>query len=70
MGIATLLIGFLPGYATLGIAAPLILVLLHLCPGLGVGGSGAAQSCWPWSMATGAIAASGQAGRRWAYRSG
>jgi metabolite-proton symporter len=38
MGIATLLVGFLPGYATIGVAAPLILVILRLCQGLGVGG--------------------------------
>jgi len=38
MGISTLLIGFMPGYATIGVAAPLLLVLLRLGQGLGVGG--------------------------------
>lgn len=38
MGISTFLIGFLPGYSTLGLGAAVILILLRLGQGLGVGG--------------------------------
>jgi MFS family permease len=38
IGAATGLIGLLPGYATIGIAAPLLLVLLRLVQGIAVGG--------------------------------
>lgn len=38
MGISTLLIGLLPGYATLGFWAPLLLCLLRFGQGIGLGG--------------------------------
>ncbi|HZP77211.1 MAG TPA: MFS transporter [Pseudolabrys sp.] len=37
-GIATFLIGVLPGYAAIGVAAPVVLVLLRLIQGIGLGG--------------------------------
>lgn len=38
MGIASFCIGLLPGYATIGVAAPVLLVLLRMIQGLSVGG--------------------------------
>jgi metabolite-proton symporter len=38
MGIATFAIGLLPGYATIGVAAPLLLVILRLVQGFALGG--------------------------------
>jgi MFS family permease len=38
MGVATTLIGLLPGYATVGVAAPIALTLLRIAQGIGVGG--------------------------------
>jgi MFS family permease len=38
MGVSTFLVGLLPGFATIGVAAPAILVLLRLLQGLAIGG--------------------------------
>ncbi|NWL78685.1 MFS transporter [Pseudomonas taiwanensis] len=38
MGISTAVVGILPGYATIGVAAPIILITLRLLQGLALGG--------------------------------
>ncbi|MBW6054910.1 MFS transporter [Escherichia coli] len=64
MGISTVVIGLLPGYATIGIFAPLLLALARFGQGLGLGGEwgGAAllatekrptaQTCTVWLLPT------------------
>src|SRR3977135_3906533 len=37
MGVSTILVGFLPGFKTIGFAAPVLLVLLRLAQGLALG---------------------------------
>ncbi|UVL37269.1 MFS transporter [Pseudomonas sp. B21-041] len=38
MGVSTAIVGILPGYATIGVAAPVILITLRLLQGLALGG--------------------------------
>ena len=38
MGLATMLIGVLPGYASIGVAAPILLLVLRVFQGIGIGG--------------------------------
>ncbi|CAN5326963.1 MFS transporter [soil metagenome] len=56
IGVATVLIGLLPGYVTIGVAAPLILVILRFAQGVGLGGE--------WSAAVLISAENGDPSRR------
>ncbi len=38
MGVSSTLIGFLPTYETIGIAAPILLTFLRFCQGIAIGG--------------------------------
>lgn len=61
MGLATFLIGVLPTYETIGIAAPILLILLRLVQGLGVGGE--------WGGAVLMAVEHGHSGKRGLYGS-
>ncbi|MGH3791338.1 MAG: MFS transporter, partial [Pseudonocardiaceae bacterium] len=59
MGVSTVLIGLLPGAATIGVAAPILLVMLRFAQGLAVGGE--------WAGATLLTAEYAPPGRRGRY---
>lgn len=61
MGVATFLIGLLPTYEQIGVAAPLLLVLLRFVQGFGVGGE--------WGGAVLMAVEHGHSGRRGLYAS-
>lgn len=61
MGLATFLIGLLPTYESIGVAAPVALILLRLVQGLGVGGE--------WGGAVLMAVEHGHTGRRGFYGS-
>jgi metabolite-proton symporter len=54
MGVATALMGVLPGYATIGPFAPILLVLLRIVQGIGVGGEwgGSVLMSMEWGRAS------------------
>jgi metabolite-proton symporter len=56
MGVSTFAIGLLPGYATIGIAAPLLLIFLRLLQGFAIGGE--------WGGAVLIVSEHGDAARR------
>lgn len=56
MGIATVLIGFLPTYVQIGVFAPLLLAVMRFCQGLGLGGE--------WSGASLLAGENSRAGKR------
>jgi MFS transporter, MHS family, proline/betaine transporter len=51
IAIPTFLIGLLPGYATLGLLAPIALTLLRMVQGLSVGGANIPARWCSWSSA-------------------
>jgi len=71
MGVSTFLIGLLPGYASIGFAAPLLLVLLRFFQGIWLGGERGGAILMASEHTTrgrrGLYSSFPQMGRRWAF---
>ncbi|MCT8965260.1 MHS family MFS transporter [Pseudomonas veronii] len=61
IGTTTFIVGFLPSYASIGMAAPIILIVLRLCQGLALGGEYGGAATY--------VAEHAPVGRRGAYTS-
>ncbi len=67
MGVATALIGILPTYESVGIWAPILLVVMRICQGFGLGESGAELSLWPWNTLLPIGVVFMEVGRSWVH---
>ncbi len=65
MGTSTFMVGLLPSYATIGWAAPVILIVLRMAQGLALGGEyGGAASMWQNTLRWDAAASTPRGSRR------
>ena len=69
-GFSTVVIGLLPTYETIGIAAPALLALCRFGQGLDLAASGAAPCSWRWRTRRPGNAHGAECFRSWAPRSG
>jgi hypothetical protein len=69
MSLATAGVGVLPGYAAIGLLAPVLLILLRLAQGLSAGGEAGAASAFvvEYAPRTGVDGTAGGSGRPWRW---
>ncbi|MEU7489113.1 MFS transporter [Streptomyces sp. NPDC042319] len=63
MGVATTLIGLLPTYSSVGLLAPVLLIVLRMLQGVAVGGRGSPWPLRPWGRGGAVLIASEHAPR-------
>lgn len=68
-GLATVAVGCVPSYASIGMAAPVLLILLRFLQGFGLGGEWGGAVLLTAEHAPSGGAGCGRASRRWARRS-